>query len=100
FLGFSSIGKQIRAAANNPQAARLCGISINRVSLITWGVAGALSTVSAILNGPTSSTYNLASIGPNLLILTLGASAFGAFVSLPWAVGGGVLLGLVYQLVS
>ena len=100
FLGFSSLGKQIRAAANNPQAARLCGISINRVSLVIWGLAGGLSAVSAVLNGPTSSTFNLASVGPNLLILTMGAAAFGSFSSLPWAVGGGIGLGVVYQLTA
>ena len=37
YLEFTSIGKQIRAAAGNPEAARLCGISVSRVSLITWG---------------------------------------------------------------
>ena len=95
FLGFSSIGKQIRAAANNPQEARLCGISIDRVSLITWGVAGGLSAVSAVLNGPATSSFNVAVAGPNLLILTMGAAAFGAFASLPWAVGGGLALGVV-----
>lgn len=100
FLSLSSLGKQIRAAANNPQAARLCGVSIDRVSLITWGLAGGLSAVAAILNGPTTETFNAAAVGPDLLILTLGAAAFGAFVSLPWAIGGGLLLGVVYQFVS
>ena len=100
FLGFSSIGKQIRAAASNPQEARLVGISIDRVSLITWGVAGGLSAVSAVLNGPSTSTFNAAAVGPNLLLLTMGAAAFGAFVSLPWAVGGGVALGVTYQVVA
>ena len=99
FLELSSTGKQIRAAANNPQAARLCGISTDRVSWITWGVAGGLSMVSAVLNGPASGTSNVASVGPNLLVLTMGAAAFGAFVSMPWAIGGGVALGVVYQLV-
>ncbi len=58
FLEFSSIGKQIRAAAGNPDAARLCGISVSRVSLITWGIAGGLSAFAAILNGPTTTSFN------------------------------------------
>ena len=33
-------------------------------------------------------------------MLTMGAAAFGAFVSIPAAVGGGVALGLVYQVVA
>jgi len=97
FLEFSSVGKQIRAAAGNPDAARLCGISVNRVSLITWGIAGGLSAFAAVLNGPTTTSFNAAAAGPYLLMLTMGAAAFGAFVSFPVAVAGGIGLGLVYQ---
>ena len=100
FLEFSSVGKQIRAAAGNPDAARLCGISVNRVSLITWGIAGGLSAFAAVLNGPTTTSFNASAAGPYLLMLTMGAAAFGAFVSFPVAVGGGIGLGLVYQVVA
>src|SRR3954447_19149323 len=100
FMRYSILGKQIRAAANNPDAARLSGISVRRVSAVTWLIAGGLSAVSAILTAPTQASFNLASLGPNLLMLTLGAAAFGAFVSLPGALAGGLLLGLVSQLVS
>ena len=100
FLEFSSVGKQIRAAAGNPDAARLCGISVNRVSLITWGIAGGLSAFAAVLNGPTTTSFNAQAAGPYLLMLTMGAAAFGAFVSFPIAVAGGIGLGLVYQVVA
>ncbi len=99
FLEYTSLGKQVRAAASNPDAARLCGISVNRVSLIIWGLAGGLSAISAILSGPTTTTFNAAAAGPYLLMLTMGAAAIGAFVSIPAAVGGGVALGIVYQVV-
>ena len=100
FLRYSSLGKQIRAAATNSDAARLCGVSVNRVSAVTWGLAGALAVVSAILQAPTQPGFNFASFGPYLLMLTLGAAAFGAFVSLPAALGGGVVLGLISQVVA
>jgi len=100
FMRYSVMGKQIRAAANNPDAARLCGISVGRVSAVTWGLAGAFSAVSAVLQAPTQPSFNVASLGPYLLMLTLGAAAFGAFVSLPGALAGGLLIGLVSQLVS
>jgi ABC-type branched-subunit amino acid transport system ATPase component/ABC-type branched-subunit amino acid transport system permease subunit len=99
FLELTSVGKQIRAAAGNPDAARLCGISVSRVSLITWGIAGGLSALAAILNGPTTTTFNAQAIGPFLLMLTMGAAALGAFVSFPIAVGGGLGLGVIYQVV-
>ncbi len=100
FLRWSLLGKSIRAAANNRDAARLCGISVARVSAVTWGCAGALATVSAIFQAPTMPGFNLVTFGPYLLMVTLGAAAFGAFVSLPAALGGGVVLGLVSQIVS
>jgi ABC-type branched-subunit amino acid transport system ATPase component/ABC-type branched-subunit amino acid transport system permease subunit len=100
FLRFTTIGKGVRAAANNPDAARLCGISVSKVSAITWGLAGGLSAVSAVMQAPTQPSFNLPSLGPYLLMLTLGAAAFGAFVSLPAAFGGGIVLGLISQNVS
>src|SRR6266852_992994 len=100
FMRYSVMGKQIRAAANNVDAARLCGISVRRVSAVTWGLAGALSAVSATLQAPTQPSFNVSTLGPYLLMLTLGAAAFGAFVSMPAALGGGVVLGLVAQIVS
>jgi ABC-type branched-subunit amino acid transport system ATPase component/ABC-type branched-subunit amino acid transport system permease subunit len=99
FLEFTSLGKQIRAAAGNPDAARLCGISVSRVSLITWGIAGGLAAIAAILNGPTTTSFNGEALGPFLLMMTMGAAAFGAFVSFPIATAGGLGLGLVYQVV-
>jgi ABC-type branched-subunit amino acid transport system ATPase component/branched-subunit amino acid ABC-type transport system permease component len=100
YLEFTSIGKQIRAAAGNPDAARLCGISVSRVSLITWGIAGGLSALAAILNGPATTSFNAQALGPYLLALTMGAAAFGAFMSFPIAVAGGLGLGLIYQIVA
>jgi ABC-type branched-subunit amino acid transport system ATPase component/ABC-type branched-subunit amino acid transport system permease subunit len=98
FMRYSSLGKQIRAAASNPDAARLCGISIRRVSAIAWGIAGTCSVLSAVLQAPTQASFNINTLGPYLLMLTLGAAAVGAFVSLPLALGGGIVLGLVSEL--
>ena len=100
FLRYSALGKGIRAAANNPDAARLCGISVAKVSATTWAIAGALSAVSAVLVAPTQPNFDVSALGPYLLMLTLGAAAFGAFVSLPAALGGGVVLGLIGQIVT
>ena len=100
FLRWSSLGQGIRAAANNPDAARLCGISVTRVSAMTWAIAGTLSAVSAVLIAPTQPGGAGAALGPFLLMLTLGAAAIGAFVSLPATLLGGLLLGLVGQVVA
>jgi ABC-type branched-subunit amino acid transport system ATPase component/ABC-type branched-subunit amino acid transport system permease subunit len=100
FLRWSMLGKEIRAAATNPDAARLAGISVAKVSAVTWAIAGAFSAVSAVLQAPTQPSFNVASLGPNLLMTTLGAAAFGAFVSLPRALAGGLVLGMTAQVVA
>jgi ABC-type branched-subunit amino acid transport system ATPase component/ABC-type branched-subunit amino acid transport system permease subunit len=95
FLRYSLTGKTIRAAASNADAARLCGISIPKVSSITWGIAGALSAVTAVLLAPSQASFEAARLGPELLLLALGAAAAGGFLSVPAACIGGVALGVV-----
>ena len=97
FLRFSLLGKSIRAAAVNPDAARLCGISVDRVNAITWAIAGALSAITAVLLAPGQSVLSATALGPNLLLRALGAAALGGFVSIPAALVGGVGLGVIEQ---
>src|SRR5438034_233463 len=82
-------------------SARLSGVSTARVSAITWAIAGGLSAVAAILQMPSfgaNGAASAATLGPLLLLLALGAAAVGAFTSLPAALGGGLLIGLAYQI--
>jgi ABC-type branched-subunit amino acid transport system ATPase component/branched-subunit amino acid ABC-type transport system permease component len=95
FLRWSVLGKKIRAAASNQDAARLCGISPGRVSAVTWGIAGGLSATSAILQAPPDGSLGAAGLGPGQLFIALGAAAFGAFVSIPRALLGGLVMGVV-----
>ena len=104
FLRYSVMGKMIRAAASNREAARLCGISPALVSAVTWGLAGALSTFSAVLASPSQTIAvggtGSSSLGPDDLLLALGAAAFGAFTSVPWALVGGVVIGIASRITA
>jgi ABC-type branched-subunit amino acid transport system ATPase component/ABC-type branched-subunit amino acid transport system permease subunit len=93
FLRYTVLGKTIRAAASNADAARLCGISVSRVSAVAWGLAGGLSAITAVLLAPSQGTFNAAALGPPLLLRALGAAALGGFTSIPAALIGGILLG-------
>ena len=99
FLRYSLLGKTMRAAASNPDEVRLCGASTRRISIITWAIAGAVSAIAGILQAPTQSVFDAAALGPYLLLLSLGAAALGAFVSIPMALAGGLLIGVADQLV-
>jgi ABC-type branched-subunit amino acid transport system ATPase component/ABC-type branched-subunit amino acid transport system permease subunit len=99
FLRYSTLGKMIRAMATNRDSARLCGVSPGVVSAVTWGLAGLLSTVTAILVAPSQfGQFDSSTLGPDQLFLALGAAAFGAFVSIPLTLVGGLLLGIANQL--
>jgi ABC-type branched-subunit amino acid transport system ATPase component/ABC-type branched-subunit amino acid transport system permease subunit len=98
FLKYSTMGRMIRAAASNPDAARLVGVSIPKVSMVTWGIAGALAAVTAVVLAPSQPSFDASSLGPDLLLRALGAAAVGGFVSIPAALVGGLGLGLVEQL--
>ena len=99
FLRSTLMGKMIRGAASNPEAAELCGVPIRRVSAVTWGIAGLLSAITAILLAPSQGSFDAAALGPELLLLALGAAAVGGFASVPAACIGGIGLGLLQQYV-
>jgi ABC-type branched-subunit amino acid transport system ATPase component/ABC-type branched-subunit amino acid transport system permease subunit len=97
FFARTSTGKAIRAAASNPDAARLAGISVRRVSLIAWVAAGVLSGLTAILLAPSQPTIDVSALGPGLLFRGLAAALAGGLTSLPIAFGAGVALGVAEQ---
>jgi branched-chain amino acid transport system permease protein len=52
FLKHTRIGMAMRAASQNPQAARLMGIDVARVNLITFGVGTGLAALAGTLIAP------------------------------------------------
>jgi ABC-type branched-subunit amino acid transport system ATPase component/ABC-type branched-subunit amino acid transport system permease subunit len=97
FLNRTRHGVAVRAAADNPDAARLAGISTKRVSLIVWALAGGLAAVAAVLSAPLAGA-NVAStgdLGPGILLRTFAAAVIAGMASLPRALVAGVVLGVV-----
>jgi branched-chain amino acid transport system permease protein len=95
FLRFSAYGQAIRAAAENPEAARLAGISVKRMSTLVWLIAGLLSAVTAVLHAPSESTFVLGGTGASLLVRALGAGLIAKMTNLPVAFAAGVGIGVV-----
>ncbi|MCW2779370.1 MAG: putative transporter ATPase and permease protein, partial [Frankiales bacterium] len=98
FLKFSRFGLGIRAAAANPEAARMAGVSSSRMSSLAWGMAGALACFSAILTQPTQGFSSGDSFGPSLLLVALTGAVLARMQSLPIALFAGALIGIVEQL--
>lgn len=98
FLKRSRFGMGIRAAAANPEAARMAGIFSGRMSTLSWALAGMLSCFTAILTQPTQGFTSAGSTGPSLLLRALAAGVLARMASLPLALAGGVALGVIEQL--
>lgn len=98
FFGQTLIGKALRACAINRKAARLMGISPNRMSMLAFALAAALGAIGGIVLAPAASPqYNM---GLKLGLKGFVAAIVGGFVSAPGAVIGGILLGVIENLAA
>jgi branched-chain amino acid transport system permease protein len=86
-------GKALRACAEQPQAARLVGISPSRASTVSFLIAGVVGAVAGVLASPISFT----SWESGLVLGLRGfvAAALGGLVSIRGAVLGGLVLGVL-----
>jgi ABC-type branched-subunit amino acid transport system ATPase component/ABC-type branched-subunit amino acid transport system permease subunit len=99
FLTRTPYGIAIRATAENSDAARLAGINVKRVSTLVWVLSAVLATLTAVLINPirgniVGSNFS-AALGPGLLLRALAAALVGRMISLPLALLGGVLVGMI-----
>jgi branched-chain amino acid transport system permease protein len=99
YLMFSHtrIGKAMRAVGMNPRAAQIVGIRLSRIRMLVWAMAGVISALAALLITPKILiTPDIAHIA----ILAYAAAIVGGFTSLPGAVLGGLIIGIVENLVG
>lgn len=98
FLDRTRTGKAIRGAASNPDAARLAGVSVRRVSLTVWVLASLVSSLTAILFAPSQSALGFsASDGTGLLLRGLAAALIAGMLDFRIALAAGVALGIIEQ---
>lgn len=88
----SNLGAQLRAMAQDPEAARLMGIPVRRLALITWILAVILGGAAGLLMAPM--WFIDLSLGDSLAMKAFAAAIIGGFGSIPGAVIGGILVGL------
>jgi branched-chain amino acid transport system permease protein len=94
----TSLGKAIRAAANNPEGAALVGIDVGRV----YRVAFSLGTAAAALAGAVIMPFSLVSpfVGGEFILKAFVIAVLGGLGSVAGALIGGLLIGLVEALSS
>jgi len=92
FFRFVPVGRALRATAQNPLGARLVGIPLARMQGLAWALAAGLAAVAGVLLAPVTFVHvHMGLIG----LKALPAAVIGGFGSIPGAVAGGLLLGLV-----
>lgn len=100
FFRYTSYGQAVRASAENPDAARLAGISVRQMSTLVWVLAGVLAAVTMILLAPLGSVFQVGALGPSVMVRALAAALIGRMVNLPTAflsgIGIGVIEGVVF----
>jgi branched-chain amino acid transport system permease protein len=89
----TGVGSAARAAAFDPVAARLVGISVSRMALVAWAFSGALGALAGILYTP---AQGMSFAGGSLFVFTaLAAAIMGGLGNATGAIVAGVFLGLV-----
>jgi branched-chain amino acid transport system permease protein len=93
FLKKSHLGKLMRAVSQNSMGAKVSGIPIKRIYSFTFVFGVALATVGGILIGPT--TYVTPTMGMSVMLKGFVIVILGGLGSVPGAIFGGMLLGIV-----
>ncbi len=98
FLHRTKTGKSIRAAAQNKQAARIVGIDIGRVYALTFGICIAITGAAGTLISPTQAIFPF--MGPPLTLRAFTITALAGLGSIPGALMGGMVLGVVESFIG
>jgi branched-chain amino acid transport system permease protein len=95
FFSKTRLGIAMQAASQNQLAAYCMGIPVSRIFSLIWGISAAASAVAGILLAPsTVLDVNMGFLG----FKAFAAAVIGGFGSIPGALVGGIVIGIVEQL--
>ncbi len=92
---YSKIGVAMQAASQNQLAAYYMGIPVKRINGLVWALAAAVAAIAGLLLAPITFVHaNMGFIG----LKAFPAAVVGGFGSLPGAIVGGLIIGIVESL--
>ena len=95
FFRFSRLGVAMQAVQQNQLAASYMGIPVKRVFALTWALSAAVAGFAGILLAPIAFVHvNMGFIG----LKAFPAAVLGGFGSVPGAIAGGLIIGIVEAL--
>ena len=98
FLNYTRLGKGIRAAAQDPQAASLVGVKINRIMAVCFGIGGLLAACAGVLVSMYESFSATSGMGYTTIAIII--VVLGGLGSVKGAILGGFIMGIVGYAVS
>ncbi len=95
FFRYTRIGIAMQATSQNQLAAFYMGIPVRRVNMMVWGLSSAICGVAGLLLAPITFVHaNMGFIG----LKAFPAAVVGGFGSIPGALVGGLVIGIVESL--
>jgi branched-chain amino acid transport system permease protein len=92
---YSKLGIAMQASSQNQLAAYYMGIPVKRLNGLVWGLAAAVAAIAGLLLAPITFVHaNMGFIG----LKAFPAAVVGGFGSLPGAIVGGLIIGIVEAL--
>ena len=91
----TKLGLAMRAVASNPESSALSGVPVSRILLVGWGLAAALGAVAGTFAAPDRGLNS--SLMLLILVYSFAAITLGGFDSLVGAVVGGLVVGVVTE---
>ncbi len=89
---YSKVGIAMQASSQNQLAAYYMGIPVQRLNGVVWGLAAAVAAIAGLLLAPITFVHaNMGFIG----LKAFPAAVVGGFGSLPGAIVGGLIIGVV-----
>ena len=92
FFKYTKFGTALRATSEDVIASYICGIPVKNVFSLSWIIAGIVGTIAGVFVAPT--TFLSPSLG-HIGLLAFPAAVLGGFQSIPGALIGGVILGIL-----
>ncbi|MEL6124871.1 MAG: branched-chain amino acid ABC transporter permease [Pseudomonadota bacterium] len=91
FSQYTKAGRAMRAVADDHQAALSVGISLNRIWIMVWAIAGFVALVAGMMWGSKSGVQFSLSL---IALKALPVLMLGGFTSIPGAIVGGLIIGV------
>ena len=98
FLNFTTVGISFRATSQDQIAATLMGISTKGVFSMSWAIGGVVGAIAGLLVAPLVHIH--VDMMGHILLMSFAPAVLGGINSLPGAIVGGLVLGLVGNFVG